>query len=237
MNGGGGDSDRVLFGRTTYLDHIASALDINAIVTVRMPNFSCANLADADFDHHSLFPGVFLLQRTYAKTDQGKSGWYQNVPAYLKDEAQTKPKVKFPVARISPPKFFKANITGAHLEGAHFFTFTDSKDPFSDYMSGSGIFVADIGVEQGDMDDEAFRLEGEENQGGAKASVLREVSTFQRRLKAAFYSVELEHASLPEDVAHFLKKSVPDESDFSSIFRMPFGAGSDPDTKCTPRRS
>jgi uncharacterized protein YjbI with pentapeptide repeats len=69
-NAGGGDRDRVLFGRTTYLDHIASALDINPFVRIRMPNFSCANLADADFDHHSLFPGVIKLRRTYAKSDR-----------------------------------------------------------------------------------------------------------------------------------------------------------------------
>jgi uncharacterized protein YjbI with pentapeptide repeats len=233
MNGGGGDSDRVLFGRTRYLDHIASALDINATVDVRMPNFSCANLADANFDRHSLFPGVILLQRSYAKSDQDKSGWYQNVPAFLKDEAKTRPTVNFPVARISPPKFLKANIAGAHFERARFFTFT-ATDDFPDYMSSSsGVRLADIMVVQGNMHDEAFQLEGEKNKGGRETSVPIEVSRFQRRLKAAFYSVELDRASLPENVADFLKKSVPEKRDFLSIFRTPEGA--DPDLGCTPR--
>jgi hypothetical protein len=157
----GGDGDRVPFGRTTYLDHIASALDVNAIVGIRMPNFSCANLAGANFDHHALFPGVINLQRSYAKGDDGKPGWYQNVPAYVRENAQDKPKVDFPVVRVSPPKFLKANIKGAHFESVRFFTFTNVDDPFSDYMSSSnGVRAADIVVQQGNMEDEAFRLEG-----------------------------------------------------------------------------
>jgi uncharacterized protein YjbI with pentapeptide repeats len=235
-NGDSVNSDRVLFGRTNYIDHIASALDLNAIVDIRMPNFSCANLADANFDHHSLFPSVVLLQRSYAKGDQNKPGWYQNVPAYIKERAQTEPKVEFSVVRILPPKFLKAEIKGAHFDSIRFFTFADLKEPFSDYMSGNGIRVADIVVEMGDMGDEAF-LEDQQVKGGRTAFVVREVSRFQQRLKAAFYLVELDQAFLPKHVADFLKKSAPNSSDLSSIFRMPPGAGADPDLECTPRRS
>jgi hypothetical protein len=188
MNGGGGDSDRVLFGQTKYLEHIASALDINATVDIRMPNFSCANLADADFDRHSLFPGVILLQRSYAKSDQGKSGWYQNVSAFVKDEAETRPKVSFQVARISPPKFFKANVTGVHFERARFFTFTDSNERFSEYMSSStAIRVADIRVEHGSMADKAFQLEGEESKGAAKRPYLAKLKRSSGALRRPFF--------------------------------------------------
>jgi hypothetical protein len=66
--------DRTLFGRTTYLDHIASALDINASVYIKLPNFSCANLADANFDYHSLFPGVMRLRRLRRATKRNQAG-------------------------------------------------------------------------------------------------------------------------------------------------------------------
>jgi uncharacterized protein YjbI with pentapeptide repeats len=230
------EGDRVAFGRTAYIDHIVSALDAVAIVDIRMPNFSCANLAEANFDHHSLFPTVILLQRSYAKGDQNKPGWYQNVPAYIKEKAQTEPKVEFLVARIWPPKFLKANIKGAHLEGIRSFDFEDLKEPFSDYMAGGyGIRVADIVVEMGELGDEAF-VKDPQIKGGRTEFVVREISRFQGRIKAAFYLVELDGALLPELVTDFLKKSPPDSGDFGLVFRMPYGAGSDPDLECTTRR-
>jgi hypothetical protein len=63
-----------------------------------MPNFSCANLADANFDHHTLFPGVLQpLERIYTKGDQAKSGWYQSVPLDVKEVAQAAGNVAFPI--------------------------------------------------------------------------------------------------------------------------------------------
>jgi hypothetical protein len=139
------------------------------------------------------------------------------------------------IARITPPKFLKANITGAHFEGTQFFSLVEAEDHFSEYMSsGVSKSVGDIGVELVCMGDGAFQLQGQESDKSTR--VPAEVSTFQRRLKAAFYSVDLDHVSLPKNVGDFLKKSPPDLSDMSSIFRMPFDAGADPDLKCTPRR-
>jgi uncharacterized protein YjbI with pentapeptide repeats len=226
---------RVLLGRTRYLDHIASGLDLNPMINVAMPNFSCANLSNVNFDHHSLFPGVISLRRSFAKSDRDKSGWYQHVSSLMKDDAQARPKVEFLAIRVTPPKFFKADISGVHFERTRFFTFTESSNPFSDFMSGSGVTVGNIGIEQGEMEAEAFRLEVEGDR-ARRGPPLPDVPAFQRHLKAAFYSVQLDSASLPQSVKEFLRRSAPQESDLRSVFRMPFGAGADPDLQCTPRR-
>jgi uncharacterized protein YjbI with pentapeptide repeats len=154
------DDGPALPGRTMYLDHVASALDLNPVVGIRMPNFSCANLADANFDYHSLFPGVIQVYRSYTKGDEGKLGWYQNVSVYYKDILRRRPSIDFLVAQISPPKFLKADITGAHFENVRFFTFANSQDDkwFSGgYMSDSHrVRVGDFDVAQGHMASRAF---------------------------------------------------------------------------------
>jgi uncharacterized protein YjbI with pentapeptide repeats len=40
-----GYSEQSRFVRTAYIDHIASALNVNAVVDITMPNFSCARPA------------------------------------------------------------------------------------------------------------------------------------------------------------------------------------------------
>lgn len=223
QSGSAGDRTLLSFGRTRYLEHIVSALDINPSVDITMPNFSCANLAEANFDFHSLFPGVIGRR---SKSDQLKSGF---------------------VRIVLPPKFFKANIAGAHLERARFFTFTDWDGPPDYYLPFSNtVRVGEIGVVQGNIDVKALRLDGEDNNGGHTAPTLpTEVLIFQDRLKATFFSVELDHASLPEHIADFLKKKTvqfrnsdfPERDNFLGTFRSPFGGGRDPDLDCTPRHS
>jgi hypothetical protein len=101
------DNDRALGGRTAYLDHIAAALDLNPVVNFKMPNFSCANLAEADFDHHTLFPGVIEL-RTLTPAG-GNTQWQVtcNGSGFLK---VTQP--ANPGHRIYPPRCTKCGGRG-----------------------------------------------------------------------------------------------------------------------------
>jgi uncharacterized protein YjbI with pentapeptide repeats len=239
-------NDRVSVGRTTYLGHIASALDVNAAIDIRMPNFSCANLEEAAFGRHALFPGVMGWQRVYNTGDQTKPGWYQNVPQYLKDQAQQNTSVEFPPARVVPPKFFKANIKNARLEETRFFTFSDPNAEYPDYMSSAqGQSFGDVMLLQGLISDEVLRTDIESNdyhtmpRKGITPDEVKEradVKLFQQRLRAAFYSVELNQASLPANVMNFLKKSKATAEDYRAIFRRSPIAPDDLDLRCEPRR-
>jgi uncharacterized protein YjbI with pentapeptide repeats len=228
-------ADHLSYGRTAYIDHIASALDVNPIIEIRMPNFSCANLADADFDHHALFPGVIPLQRSYSKGDENKPGWHHNVPAWLRESAN--PTKTFSPARIWPPKFSKANLERTHLEKTAFFYLSDTNDPFSDYMgSSTGIRATDdVAVMLGQMAAIAF-LRDQKAQGGRTEMVIRDIGLFQARLGGAFYLAGLEKPFLSDDVAGYLKNSPPTLGDFLHAFHTPFDSEPDPDLNCTPRR-
>jgi uncharacterized protein YjbI with pentapeptide repeats len=223
-------NDRVPVGRTTYLGHIASALDIYAAIDIRMPNFSCANLQDAAFGRHALFPGVMGWQRVYTSGDEAKPGWYQNVPKYLKDQAQKETSIKISPVQIVPPKFFKANIKSARLEEIRFFTFSDTNAEYPFYMSSSqGQSFGDVMLLQGLVNDEVLQIE-------IKGPVKADVRLFQQRLRAAFYSVEFDQASLPANVINFLKSSKPTLDDYQAAFRRSPIAPDDLDLQCTPRR-
>jgi uncharacterized protein YjbI with pentapeptide repeats len=227
----GEGNDRVPFARTAYLDHIAGALSVNATVDMRMPNFSCANLEGANFDYHAIFPGVMTVRRS-PKGPTDKPG---------RDAVQP--------AVAGPPKFLKANIRDAHFEKARFFTFSQSTDSSKYMKSTTSAIAEELFFQQGDMTDNAFQIEAE-NTGNSSAKgrednaprevkdVDRDLLFFQQRIRAAFYQVELEHAFLPENVANFLKRSIPTFGDFETVFRTPGGSSAlDPDLQCTPRRN
>jgi|SRR5689334_19937722 len=197
---------------------------------MRMPNFSCANIEGANFDYHALFPGVMTVWWT-PKGITDKPGRDTARPA---------------VAR--PPKFLKANIKDAHFEKVRFFTFSQSTPP-SKYMKLTTSTIAgELFFQQGDMADIAFQIEAESTSHGSPKSrendargeakdVDRDLLAFQQRIRAAFYQVELEHAFLPENVANFLKSSIPTFGDFETVFRTPRSSALDPDLQCTPRHN
>jgi len=230
----GEGNDRVPFGRTAYLDHIAGALNINATVDMRMPNFSCANLEEATFDYHALFPGVMTVRRVNSAKD--KPRWY--LVGWPKEGA-------FQPAVAVPPKFLKANIKGAHFEKARFFAFYEYSKSSTYMKSATTTLIEELGFEQGDVADNAFQIEAEDNNSSVKRrennarrevkDLDRDLLLFQRRMRAAFYLVELDHASLPENVANFLKRSMPTLGDFQSVFRTPGSSDPDPDLECTPK--
>ena len=240
------DNDRVPAGRTTYyLGHIASALGVNAAIDIRMPNFSCANLEDAAFGRHALFPGVMGWQRVYNTGEQIKPDWYQSMPQYLKDQAQKNTIVAFPPATVVPPKFFKANMKNARLEETRFFTFSDSNAEYPSYLNSvQGQPFGDVMLLQGPIRDEVLRIDTESNdhtiphKGTARDEVKERayVELFQQRLRAAFYSVEFDQASLPANVMDFLKKSKATLVDYRATFLRSPIAPDDLDLGCAPRR-
>jgi uncharacterized protein YjbI with pentapeptide repeats len=212
--------------RTTYLDHIASAVDLNAFVEIRMPNFSCANLNGANFGRHALFPGVFEVSRSYSKQDQAKPGWYQNVPKGFKDRAQTEAKVLFEPVQALPPKFFKASLRDAHLEDISFFY-----DNQHYLANGGGIPVGELLLWQGDIKDTAFKKLSSDKE------LISNLGDFQRSLRASFYSAELDGTYLSPLVADFLQEPKPTRDDYDYVFHSSDLLTDDTDLHCTPRRN
>src|SRR3954454_4765179 len=87
-----------------------------------MPNFACANLEDADFDYHSLFPGILTVQRIYRVGSAQKPNWLPSIPAYLKPRLETSSgHVSFNAINAYPPKFAKANLKNAKMDRVRFF--------------------------------------------------------------------------------------------------------------------
>jgi uncharacterized protein YjbI with pentapeptide repeats len=222
--------------RTTYLDHIASAVDLNATVDIQMPNFSCANLDDANFGRHALFPGVFEVWRSYSKKDQAKPGWYQTVPKGYKDRAQTEPKVEFPPVQVVPPKFFNASLKNTHFEFTRFFIVTREDVP--NYMGNSeAIPVAELQLSQGDIADTAFEIPSDKDFNSSDKTRYSSVRDFQRTLRASFHSAEIEHASLSPIMRSFLKQRKPTRDDYLYGFHSFDLLMDDTDSQCTPRRN
>jgi uncharacterized protein YjbI with pentapeptide repeats len=246
LDGSIADGNANSFHRTAYLDHIARALDVNAIVNIRMPNFGCANLEGANFDRHALFPGPIVIKRAYAKSDQNKPGWYQSAPDYLKEGASTNAKVPFQPVLFVAPKFYKANMKNAKLDQIRFFTFSEHTDGTPDYLDSSSFFkVAEFDFNQGDIEDAAFQTATEKDREPPKSHKVdasqgaaerqdNGLEIFQRRLRASFYSVKLDDPSLPKNVMDFLKRSEPTSSDYRFAFAFQF-LTDNADLKCTPR--
>jgi uncharacterized protein YjbI with pentapeptide repeats len=237
-------NNRSTVGRTSYLDHIVSSLDVNAYVLIRMPNFSCANLEGATFEGHALFPGIITLWRKYSKGDESKPGWYQNVTKEMKDSALSEKEFEFQPVRIVPLKLFKANIREAHFDTAQFFTVTTSdEDGFlSTKMSfATSNTVGDFTVYMGDLKDDVFKEETVDPVAAKQLSpvqVRRLFSAdriFRRRLRATFYSVEIDHALLPLALATSLKDTPPVEGDYHSSFQPRLSSALDVDWNCKPR--
>lgn len=234
------EKQRALFARTQYLDHIGATLSQTAVVRIRMPNFSCANLEGADFDHHALFAGVFTSRRTYTPATGTKPPWFQSVPDYVVEGAHGKKKYEFSPVIVLPAKFFNANLTGAKLRRTLSFSFDYDDEPTDFLASAHGMSAGDMILWQGNIDSDAFKLEDKDKGDGRKRSnavesqTARDVREFQRRMRAGFYQANVDKAELPEDLEKFLKVSKPTRSD-AGLFPGPF-TDSDPDLSCTPRR-
>jgi uncharacterized protein YjbI with pentapeptide repeats len=239
----GGD-ERGLVGRTAYLDHIAEALTESAVISIRMPKFNCANLEGANFHGHALFPGVIGLRRVYAKGDEGKPGWYETVPPFFRERAKEQEKAEFAAVLAFPPTFYKANLKNVRLDETRFFTVGMAPDP-ADFMSSAhGIRVGEFEVWQGRIGEDAFAAESHNGDTASRNSSKEQqeatrrrnamLRRFQRGVLAAFYSAELDHAALPNELSDYLKRSKPTLGDYQFFRRRPI-AGTDPDLNCKLR--
>lgn len=221
-------------GRTRYLDHAVAELNENAIIQIKMPNFSCANLTNANFDGHALFPGVLEFRRQYAKKNSNKPGWYGTIPSHLIEHLTRNPKIEFYPARVVPAKFLKANLTNAKLDKARYFILA-GRDDHSSYMSsyhtiGEGEPTLGIGA----IAEEAFQIAPDSEEEGLERQAKADVNTFQKRLRASFYEAKLDGATLPPHVSEFFKKQTPRTGDYRWVFRR-FPGTTDPELACTMR--
>jgi len=223
--------------RTAYLDHIASALDLNATVDIRMPNFSCANLDGADFGRHALFPGVFEASRSYSTKDQATPGWYQAMPRGIKDRAQPGAPAVFQPVQVLPPKFFRASLKNTYLRETGFFFVTGKKVPDDFFFHHEGgvtsdgaVPVAEFDLWQGDIGDTAFKILTDKD-------LDSNVGNFQRTLRASFFSAEFDNASLSPMVKNFLKQQKPTDDDYKYGFYPSDLSKDDADSSCTTRRN
>src|SRR5262249_54977611 len=213
---------------TPYIEHIALALDIKGSVTFRMPNFACADLEGASFERHSLFPGAARIKRVYKSDDPIKQGWHRNLPEFVKEMLESGAEAKFAAAVITPPKFYKANLKNAQFgKRGLFFSLSDHDFLHSVMDAYRYKRIAELQLNQGSMGGKAFEA--------ASTTDKQDLNAFQRELRASFFAAQMEGITLPEEVTAFLKKSVPTQLDYDTVFTGLFSHMADPDLKCTPR--
>lgn len=221
-----------------YLLHVARLLETRASIALTMPDFSCANLNGARFDNQALFPVAPMAQRTFAKGDEKKGGWYQTVPDFQKGRATDKSPAKFDAVSVRFPKFFKASLQGAQLNNARYFQFTEVPEFAEGFSRTRGRSVAGFGIHQGDLDTDALKIQAEPEKEKSKRSTSASGSSrderLQKAMKAAFYSADIDKAVLPDGVAELLHHYPMTDDEYrhqisSSFFII------DPLPACVPR--
>jgi uncharacterized protein YjbI with pentapeptide repeats len=216
---------------TPYLYHIGSLLATHARIVITMPNFSCANLENARFDNNALFAVLPMAQRTFAKGDDAKAGWPKTVPDFIKEKADKSP-TQFEVAYVHPVKFFKANLKGAQLGTALYFTIINRGDFPEEFTSSVYKEAAEFDIVQGGIEDDVLQIEPEKKDSEKKGSQASRSGLVQAQqlFRASYYQTSLDQAVLPDGFGDFLKKLPPSQGDYTRAFR-----GSEADLKCTPR--
>jgi uncharacterized protein YjbI with pentapeptide repeats len=233
-----------LLGRTVYLDHAAEQLREYARISIPMPNFSCANLENANFDGHALFPGVLSFRRHYSTKDATKPPWYGTIPSFFLDRLERSPEIDFSPVSVVPPKFLKANLKNAKLGEARYFILIPRTDrsEVTEYMSSyQTVGDAEVKLAIGQVSEEAFQhaadpQEQPKSKKGPEEAKLerrqrRDVENFQRRLRASFYQATLDGTVLPLGMEGLFKEQIAGKDDYAEVF-LPFGATSDPDLEC-----
>lgn len=219
---------QVSLGRTLYIDHLIATIQNYPTVYIELPDFSCANLAGANFDGHALFPGVLDVTRTYDSRQTTKPDW-------LRESASKGPISDFTVFAVfvRPPRFYKANVDGAHLGKVRFFTVVPRQKSLPAFTSGPVFsFVSEFVSLQGTMQDVAWSPVTTP----AQSTRYPPLADFQTDVRASFYSTEFSHAALPTDLKGFLASSPPTLDDYKRTFDLdPNPDQVDPDLTCTPR--
>ncbi len=230
-------ADRVPFGRTMYLDRFAAGLDANAVIEIYMPNFSCANLEEANFDRHALFPAYFNTPRVYNKGGKASPKWLTNLPSYLKDDLEKESKINFSATSFYPPKFLKSNIRNTKLDLTRFFSlFATNEKLFMNYSQS--LTIAGFTSAQGTLRGDHFDAQKKDAKG---ASSNQDADFFQQRMRASFYLSNFTSALLPDDLRKLLDRTAASERDYRVTYSahgflaMIFPQELDPDLHCTPR--
>lgn len=234
---------RSSLGHTTYLDRIATALRDNAVVEIKMPKFNCAILTGARFDGHALIPGASWITRSYVTevgAKPGKPDWHKNIPPWIKEVSDRSGGThSFSAVQVVPPTFFKANMKGAELSKALFFSLGPKDTPPERFSFATGKLYGDITLFVGLIDPILLTEKpvtippSESKENKAVRSVGWEANLIQGRLKAAFYSVELDDVSLPPAVGDFLRRSKPSAEDYRNFRGAHAMFIRDPDLDCT----
>jgi uncharacterized protein YjbI with pentapeptide repeats len=227
---------------TGSLDHIFESLDSRYQIQVQMPNFSCADLENADFDQYTLFTGILQTGREYTISEFGKK-WYSTVPSWIVEQANQSPdhKYKFASVKATMPKFYRANISGTDLRRVNFLSVSENKETQEYYSSTRFEKRGGFWVFQGQLSGEDFDINGgvvtKDNKSEKKSDNDNDIQLFQTALRASMFSTRaMDKAKLSEAMDKFLKTSQPSVSDFRSEYLRSFGKiDTDPDFNCRPR--
>jgi len=228
---------------TPYLVHVQRVLETQAILTIAMPDFSCANLQNAHFDELALFPFFNRSVRTFAIGDEAKGGWHATVPDYLKRQATEKAPIEFSVLSVIPPSFYKSELRGAHLDRARYFSLVaNGEKRVGGFRSAVSSAKGPFAFFEGKIDESAFEVPPLEEDGTAKPvnqenKSEMERNSFQNNLRISFYQATIEGAALPPGVAGFLQAKVARDADYRRWFQSTFRANGVLDWSCKPRNA
>jgi uncharacterized protein YjbI with pentapeptide repeats len=203
---------------TPFLLHAGALLETRATITVSMPDFSCANLESANFDHFGLIPVPPMAERKFAKGDDAKPGWYKTVPQYIRDDAIRLSSKSFEVALVRPAKFYMANLNGAQLGSSRSFIYSYKDESPDRFGSGFGMDFGEPSVSLSSaVVDEVLKVRSETTEAEKKRATdpkpdfpddltSEQRRHFQDQLQATFFQITAnEQTKLPGGIADFLK--------------------------------
>ena len=227
---------------TRSLDHIFEVLNSRYQIQVQMPNFSCADLENVDFDQYTLFRGVLQTERVYSVSELGKQ-WYSTVPSWIVEQATESAdhKYKFASVKVTMPKFYRANISGTDLRGVNFLSVSENKETQEYYSSTRFEKRGGFWVFQGQLSSEEFvvssGVDTKDTKSQKKSDSDNDIQLFQSALRASMFSTRaMDKAKLSEAMDKFMKTSPPSGADFRSEYLRSFAKiDTDPDFNCRPR--
>jgi hypothetical protein len=137
---------------TPYVQHTLRLLDSQKSITMTMPNFSCANLQGARFNNHSMFGFRGHGARKVAAGDNLQDGWRSTLSEQEKRKVMEGGSVEIshPLT-ANPPSFFRADLSGAHLEEIRAFSVWATSDatPYPYFASSNRIYQSDLVLWEG----------------------------------------------------------------------------------------
>src|SRR6185295_9371842 len=212
---------------TPYVEHAVRPLESTPRKQLLMPNFSCANLSGASFAGHALFPGQLTANRTYPS---GKSNWQQGADASYADNARRfGGRYEFPVLTVTPPRFYRADLSGVDLQSPIFFAV--SGEDFPSLRSYSQHVVAEFKLAMGTPNTALLA-------NTAPATRVLDEEPFRqarRFLRASLHNANVQNALLSEPMKQFVEAGTNGKDDFDATFMVRYDNGSDPDAQCKPR--